>query len=145
MYDNIGGKIKQWAKVVCIAEAIVAVIGAIVMMATAEDGTMIGMGFLVLILGPLAAWVSSWLLYGFGEIIVKLTQIEENTRLALGYEEEDEYEEEHEDETEVREAQAAQRYRQAKIDRITHLRNSGLITEEQYRQAISNPDILDKF
>ncbi len=38
-----------------------------------------GLGLLLMVIGPLFAWVSSWLLYGYGEIIEKLGEIERNT------------------------------------------------------------------
>ena len=72
MYDNIGGKIKGLAKAFFIVEAIAAVIAGIALMAIDED--LILFGALALILGPVVAWVSSWLLYGFGELIEKATQ-----------------------------------------------------------------------
>jgi hypothetical protein len=78
MYDNIGGKIKGLAKAGFIVEAIVAVITGIALMASDDD--LIIVGVLVLLLGPIVAWVSSWLLYGFGEIIDKTCSIERNTR-----------------------------------------------------------------
>ena len=66
-YDNIGGKIKGLAKATFIVETVVAVIAAISLMA--DDDELIGSGFLLLIFGPIVAWVSSWLLYGFGQLI----------------------------------------------------------------------------
>lgn len=153
MYTDIGKKIKSWAKVVCIAEAIAAVIGALIMMFSAEDGIMMAIGLFLLVGGPVVAWVSSWLLYGFGEIIDKLTEIEENTRPVPDYEDEetdDAYTAEQFSDLEKLTAaqkaeRAADKSRQAKIDRITRLRDSGLISEEQYRQAVNNPNVLDKF
>ena len=65
LYDNIGAKIKNWAKWIFIIEAISAIIGGIGLMA--NDAAFIG--FIVLICGPLVAWVSSWLLYAFGELV----------------------------------------------------------------------------
>ena len=65
MYSNIGGKIKSWAVWVFIVEAIGAVIGGIALIAN-NDGLI---GVLTIVLGPIAAWVSSWLLYGFGQLI----------------------------------------------------------------------------
>lgn len=67
MYDNIGGKIKGLAKASFIVVAIAAVITGIVLMVADED--LILYGLLVLIVGPIIAWVSSWLLYGFGQLI----------------------------------------------------------------------------
>lgn len=78
MYDNIGGKIKGLAKVTFIAEAIAAVISGFAIMGFDDDTILIGL--LVLIIGPIIAWVSSWLLYGFGELIDKSCEIERNTR-----------------------------------------------------------------
>lgn len=78
MYDNIGGKIKGLAKAVFIVEAIAAVITGIALMAIDED--LILFGILTLILGPAIAWVSSWLLYGFGELIDKVCEIATNTK-----------------------------------------------------------------
>ena len=66
-YDNIGGKIKGWAKWIFAIEAIAAVISGFVLMAQNED--MILIGLLVAVLGPIVAWVSSWLLYGYGQLI----------------------------------------------------------------------------
>ena len=67
MYDNIGGKIKGFAKVSFIVAAIAEVITGIALMATDVD--LILYGLLILIVGPIIAWVSSWLLYGFGQLI----------------------------------------------------------------------------
>lgn len=66
-YENIGNKIKGLAQMVFVVEAIAAVITGIALMATDED--LILYGLLVLIVGPIIAWVSSWLLYGFGQLI----------------------------------------------------------------------------
>ena len=83
MYDNIGEKIKGLAKWTFIVEAIAAVITGIAMMMVGEGEELSFYGLLVMLLGPIAAWVSSWLLYGFGEIITKLCDIERNTRGAV--------------------------------------------------------------
>ena len=66
-YENIGNKIKGLAQMAFVVEAIAAVITGIALMASDED--LILYGLLVLIAGPIIAWVSSWLLYGFGELI----------------------------------------------------------------------------
>jgi hypothetical protein len=66
MYDNIGGKIKGLAKASFIVAAIAEVITGIALMATDD---LIGYGLLVMFVGPIAAWVSSWLLYGFGQLV----------------------------------------------------------------------------
>ena len=66
-YENIGNKIKGLAQMTFVVEAIAAVIIGIALMATDED--LILYGLLVLIVGPIIAWVSSWLLYGFGQLV----------------------------------------------------------------------------
>ena len=65
MYNNIGGKIKDLAIGTFIVEAIAFVIAGFALMIDTE-----GLSLLLIIVGPIIAWVSSWLLYGFGEIIV---------------------------------------------------------------------------
>lgn len=81
MYDNIGGKIKGLAATVATIASIGAVIMGIITMV--PGGRMIVIGLLIMIIGMLIAWISSWLLYGFGQIIDTLDRIEKNTR--LGY------------------------------------------------------------
>ena len=79
MYDNIGEKIKGLAKATAIVEAIAAIIVGIVLWGKTEEGWCA----LILFCGPIVAWVSSWVLYGFGEIIDKLYDIEHNTKLIM--------------------------------------------------------------
>ena len=79
LYKDIGEKIKAWAKWVFIIGAIASVIGAIVMMATAEDSWVLIVGVFDLIIGPIVSLVSSWLLYGFGEMLDTLDVIAYNT------------------------------------------------------------------
>lgn len=66
-FDNIGRKIKGWAKAIFALEAIAALIGGLALMSTDEDAVAIGL--LIAILGPIVAWISSWLLYGYGQLI----------------------------------------------------------------------------
>ncbi len=77
MYDNIGGKIKGLAKAGFIIGTIAYVLMGMGLMATDEG--MIPIGLLFWVIGPLLSWVSSWLLYGFGELIDKVSSIELNT------------------------------------------------------------------
>jgi hypothetical protein len=73
MYDNIGGKIKGFAAVVFFFDAIAAVVSGIVLI----SNDAVAVGFLAILCGPIAAWVMSWLLYGFGQLI-------ENTDIIAG-------------------------------------------------------------
>ena len=79
LYQDIGEKIKGWAKWVFIIGAIVSVISAVIILSTAEDLWVIIVGLLALFVGPIASWIFSWLLYGFGEIIDTLDVIAYNT------------------------------------------------------------------
>ncbi len=83
LYIDIGKKIKGWAKWIFIVGAIVSVISAVGMLFAAEDGWMLFVGLLALVIGPLLAWVSSWILYAFGELVEKTSANEQNTRNML--------------------------------------------------------------
>ena len=67
MYDNIGAKIKSWAMWIFAVEAIVSIIIGLSLIAS--DDELILIGILLIVLGPLAGLVSSWLLYGYGQLI----------------------------------------------------------------------------
>lgn len=77
MYDKIGEKIRSLAIWTFIVEALASIIAGWVFAIEGEEWY----GWVILILGPLVAWVGSWILYGFGEIIVKVTEIEHNTNI----------------------------------------------------------------
>ncbi|MBE6701730.1 MAG: hypothetical protein E7582_07595 [Ruminococcaceae bacterium] len=78
MYKNIGSKIKGLATIIFVIEALVSVVAGIVLLAI--DEAFVWIGLIYLIGGPIVAWVSSFLLYGFGELIDKVCEIEKNTR-----------------------------------------------------------------
>lgn len=82
-YTDIGKKIKGWAKTIFIVEAIMFVVGAIIMLFTAEDGWMIFTAIMTAVVGPIIAWVSSWILYAFGELVDKTAANERNTQNIL--------------------------------------------------------------
>ena len=89
MYTNIGKKIKTLAKVLCWLAF------AACLVALAADAYQVTHGFrynvyvgILIIVGgiPLSfliCWIGSFLLYGFGEMIDKLDEIEQNTWDAL--------------------------------------------------------------
>lgn len=77
MFENIGGKIKTLAEIICwigIAGSIVA--GFLILMST-EGSTL--SGIFLLLGGPLFSWIGSFVLYGFGELIEKTSEIARNT------------------------------------------------------------------
>lgn len=65
MFTNIGGKIKFSTKVLCWLLIILFVIMGI---ASLISGAILP-GIILLVVGPLTAWVSSFVLYGFGELV----------------------------------------------------------------------------
>ena len=67
MFDDIGAKIKNVAVTVTWIGIIFSCISGIVMMCSNED--LILPGFLTMIGGSLASWLSSLTLYGFGQLI----------------------------------------------------------------------------
>ena len=76
MFDNIGSKIKSLAMVLFILGVIASIVSAIYLFLIDEDL----LGVRNLFLGPIFSYLSVLVLYGFGEIITKLTEIEKNTR-----------------------------------------------------------------
>jgi len=73
MFDNIGGKIKSLAQVMCWIGIIGSVISGFVMIGTNED--LAFLGFVVMVVGSLVSWVSSFTLYGFGQLIENTDQL----------------------------------------------------------------------
>ncbi|MDR0220637.1 MAG: hypothetical protein LBI54_04425 [Lachnospiraceae bacterium] len=84
MYSNISNKIKALAQVI----AWVGIIGSVILgfyfwglsAESRDNGAMlIVIGFVAMIGGSLFSWISSFSLYGFGELIEKTTEIAVNT------------------------------------------------------------------
>ena len=70
MFENIGGKIKGLAVVVCWVGIVTSVISAIVLWCVnSYRNPTIGLGISVLIGGVLGSWIGSFFTYGFGEMI----------------------------------------------------------------------------
>ncbi len=65
MFNNIGGKIKSVAKVLTGLGITVSVLVGIMVMTS----DMLGVGLLTIVLGSLLSWLSSFTLYGFGQLI----------------------------------------------------------------------------
>ena len=68
LYGNIGKKIKNWAMWMFIIEAIGAVITGIVILVDwgFRDGWW---ALFIIILGPIVSFVSTWILYAFGQLV----------------------------------------------------------------------------
>lgn len=85
MYNNISGKIKVLASVLCWVGIIISVVISIIIFIQAGEaygaveGSLYAMGYLILIGGSFFSWIGSFFVYGFGELIEKTTMIAYNT------------------------------------------------------------------
>ena len=83
LYENIGGKLKGLAKAMFIVETVAAIAGGIALIAIDEDLMLYGL--LVLLVGPFVAYLGSWFLYAFGELVEKMCRNESNTRVIIKF------------------------------------------------------------
>ncbi|MBR3943293.1 MAG: hypothetical protein IKJ55_08030 [Clostridia bacterium] len=65
MFDNIGEKIKSWAFSICVVGIIFSVVEGVLMIIDKE----IALGVLTALVGALASWIGSFVLYGFGQLV----------------------------------------------------------------------------
>lgn len=88
MFNNIGGKIKVLAKILCWVGIVFSVIAGIGMIAAGnvvlngaspyDSGTMVSgtvAGIVTIIVGSLLSWVGSFFAYGFGQLIENTDRI----------------------------------------------------------------------
>lgn len=80
MFDNIGGKIKTLAKIICWIGIIASVISGIALMASGANRYYSGpgpvlLGILTIVFGSLASWIGSFFTYGFGQLIENTDEI----------------------------------------------------------------------
>ncbi|MDR1330238.1 MAG: zinc ribbon domain-containing protein [Oscillospiraceae bacterium] len=78
MYNNIGKKIKGLAVFFAWLGMIGSIIyGIIMLMQGVNYGSdaMSGLGLLLMVAGSVISWLSSWVLYGFGELIENTAKI----------------------------------------------------------------------
>lgn len=73
MYNNIGGKIKSGAMVIAYIEGIISLICGCGFIIMDEDNVF--MGVMIIVIGMVVAYLSSWLLYGYGELIESAADI----------------------------------------------------------------------
>lgn len=67
MFKNIGSKIKTLAKPFCLLDIFICVIVGIVLIVKNEK--MIVLGFIIIIFGSLFSLISSFMIYGFGQLV----------------------------------------------------------------------------
>ena len=76
LYENIGGKIKSLAKWMFIVEEIGSIIfGFICLLIWGFEAWW---ALLIIVFGPVVAWVSSWILYAFGELVEDIHAMKNN-------------------------------------------------------------------
>ncbi len=68
MFDNIGGKIKDQARSSCYLGIVISMLlGAMLLLS--GQGILMILGLLIAVAGSLVSWQSSFVLYGFGEMV----------------------------------------------------------------------------
>lgn len=67
MFNNIGGKIKALASLFTWIGIIISLVIGLLFIFADSHGVVIGI--LIIVIGSLMSWISSWLLYGFGDLI----------------------------------------------------------------------------
>jgi len=121
MFNNIGKKIKGLTQTLFWITTIAYIVSGISLCAIDEDLILIGLP--LMIAGPFLSWIGSFFMYGFGELIDKACDIEKNTR---------------------GNSSGSTSQPVFNAERIEHLKNllsRNLITEEEYRQALSRENI----
>ena len=73
MFSNIGKKIKELAQVFCWIGIIASLISGIVVISIDDDHALAGI--MIIVIGALLSWISSFTLYGFGELIDQTQEI----------------------------------------------------------------------
>ena len=138
MYDKIGGKIKVLTKAIAIIGIVASVIYGIVLLSLGQTVT----GIIYLLLMPFLIWISSFVLYGFGELVEKVCNIEKKIR--KGSSETDTEDEEKDSDEDYEEDDDSDEYNtyNERIAKIEELRDQGLISEEEYIELI--PDEKSK-
>ena len=113
MFENIGEKIKVLAKIIFWTLASASIIVAIYLISEGWYDDLLVLT--VLFGGPLVAWISSWFLYGFGELIDNTWEIALNTRGVK------------------RKSESQARVDYERVRELEKLRSQELITEEEYK------------
>ena len=78
MFKNIGSKIKKLAIVITVLECMISIIYGIVSCIAGK----VLFGILVIVIGSVIAWISSFFTYGFGELIDNTSKIAKASKLS---------------------------------------------------------------
>ncbi len=134
MFNNIGRKIKILAQVIFWFFSIPCAIAGIVFIGLDDDFLAIGLP--LLFGGPIVFWVSSCFLYGFGEIIENTAKIAANTKGAQKSEP-DASAEKAENPRLSEPGASAEKAENPRLTELRKLFESGLISEEEYNEALA--------
>ncbi len=86
MFENIGGKIKGLAKLICWLGIITSCITGVIVMLSAgsmrNDAGMVAVitGLMIIVIGSLLSWIGSFFAYGFGQLIENSDRILEKKK-----------------------------------------------------------------
>lgn len=131
MFDNIGKKIKILAYILTWVGIIASVITGIAMM-NSFDSIVKTIGLIVLIVGSLLSWASSFIIYGFGQLI-------ENTDIIAGRNKSSDSKNVSSNQQNggtISVKPSATNANSSKISTLNDLRKKGLITEEEYNRKM---------
>lgn len=121
MFDNVGSKIKALASFFCWGGIIASIIGGIILIGLDED--LIFAGIAVIVIGSLLSWISSFVLYGFGELVVNSAIIAgKEGKIVVGGQSGN---------------AVAPQNKSEKITALNNLKARGLISEEEYRRKLA--------
>lgn len=121
MFENVGSKIKGLASFFCWGGIIASVVGGIWTIALLDEDFIL-LGLLIIALGSLLSWVSSFVLYGFGELVSNSAIIAGKTTA---------------NESEQGESAFVPQEKNKKIASLNSLKARGLITDEEYNKKFA--------
>ena len=130
MYKDIGKKIKILAVILFVFIAFVTAVYGISILSKNKN-SLTGLGFGLLIGGPVGALILSWLMYGFGELIDQTCAIK---RHFCGEDEETN----HIERKSAKKNTSDSLERELRMRRIAELHSKGLITDEDYKKDIKD-------
>ncbi len=119
-YTNIGEKIKGLAMWTFVIESLGALIGGFIYLFLAYYKWM---GLLIILFGPIVAFVSSWILYAFGHLV---QTTEDNYKLNAK-----------QNGVASKKSEAQTKSDNERLKKIEALRAAGMITEEEYLDAVA--------
>ena len=79
MYDNISEKIKSLAGATFALGAFMSIILG-VWLISIEHTITVPLGIIIIVVGPVASWASSWMIYGFGELIENTSDLKSSVQ-----------------------------------------------------------------